>query len=510
METLRLTDARRLAAASDADLGLLRDVLERAGYTAENAAARLSLTGLPISRLRLLPGFRAAQPADPLDALIRLFLLGIPVNRRAAAEALHPLPLRSLETIGLAESRDQDAVPLVRLYPVSGLILAHDPHEILPGAAAPGDFVPGCTDCTNTLLEFTVRGPARSFLDLGTGNGVHAIAAARHSARVWATDRSGRALQFACFNARLNGVTNVEFRRGDRFEPVRGLRFDRIVSNPPFLIAPGRRYTYRDSGMRGDDFCRSLVRQAPDWLEENGLATFIAEWIHPKGGDPQRRLCEWFAGIGCDALVLRLDTRSPSSYADGWIRDTESAAPERWGPLYEQYLAYYEELGAEAISSGVIILRKRSAVPRHRLRFDEVLSQRLTPVGDWVLFAFELGDALEKLDDEALLAERLRLNPGTRLEQEAVCTDNCWRPARAGLHLVSGLEFRAPADPRIVGLLARSGGKTPLGALLAGMAEALHTDAGRLAQTLLPVVRGLVERGFLVPESVALPGENRR
>ncbi len=41
-------------------------------------------------------------------------------------------------------------------------------------------------------------------------------------------------------NAVLNAVPSIELRAGSLFEPVQGDRFDRIVSNPPFVITRGR------------------------------------------------------------------------------------------------------------------------------------------------------------------------------------------------------------------------------------------------------------------------------
>lgn len=77
--------------------------------------------------------------------------------------------------------------------------------------------------------------PGAVGLDLCTGSGVLAIAAARHGCRhVTAVDVSRRAVIAARCNARLNGVS-VNSVRGDLFEPVRGRRFDLIVSNPPYV-----------------------------------------------------------------------------------------------------------------------------------------------------------------------------------------------------------------------------------------------------------------------------------
>jgi release factor glutamine methyltransferase len=74
-------------------------------------------------------------------------------------------------------------------------------------------------------------------LDLCTGSGVLAVAAALRGARsVTAIDLSRRAVLTARLNARLNGV-RVRARRGDLFAPVAGERFDWIVSNPPYMPA---------------------------------------------------------------------------------------------------------------------------------------------------------------------------------------------------------------------------------------------------------------------------------
>ena len=78
-------------------------------------------------------------------------------------------------------------------------------------------------------------------LELGTGSGAIAVAAARAGARnVVVVDVSRRALACARLNARLNGA-RLEARRGDLFAPVRERRFDYVVSNPPYLPAPDPR-----------------------------------------------------------------------------------------------------------------------------------------------------------------------------------------------------------------------------------------------------------------------------
>lgn len=75
--------------------------------------------------------------------------------------------------------------------------------------------------------------------DLGTGSGAIALALAlaRPRCRIIATEISPAALKVARTNAKRLNVQNVEFRPGeaDWHVPLRGERFDVIVSNPPYV-----------------------------------------------------------------------------------------------------------------------------------------------------------------------------------------------------------------------------------------------------------------------------------
>jgi release factor glutamine methyltransferase len=79
--------------------------------------------------------------------------------------------------------------------------------------------------------------PGERVIDIGTGSGVLAIAAAKRGARVTATDVDPRAVAAAERNARLNGVT-IECRVGALFAGV-DEQFDVILANlPNEIVAP--------------------------------------------------------------------------------------------------------------------------------------------------------------------------------------------------------------------------------------------------------------------------------
>ncbi|MCL5023695.1 MAG: peptide chain release factor N(5)-glutamine methyltransferase [Nitrospirae bacterium] len=78
---------------------------------------------------------------------------------------------------------------------------------------------------------------ALRILDLCTGSGCVALALAKEigNAVVYGTDSSEKALEYADLNARMNNAEDVTFLKGDLYEPVEGLQFDLVVSNPPYV-----------------------------------------------------------------------------------------------------------------------------------------------------------------------------------------------------------------------------------------------------------------------------------
>ena len=78
-----------------------------------------------------------------------------------------------------------------------------------------------------------------NILDLGTGSGAIAVtlAAERPNVKIFAVDASAAALEIAKENARRHNCQNVEFILSDWFAALPKIKFDLIVSNPPY-IAP--------------------------------------------------------------------------------------------------------------------------------------------------------------------------------------------------------------------------------------------------------------------------------
>jgi len=73
----------------------------------------------------------------------------------------------------------------------------------------------------------------KDVLDVGTGSGILAIAAAKKGANVTAVDVNPRALIIAERNAKANGV-HIEFKESDLFSSI-NKKFDLITFNPPYV-----------------------------------------------------------------------------------------------------------------------------------------------------------------------------------------------------------------------------------------------------------------------------------
>ncbi|MFA6013815.1 MAG: peptide chain release factor N(5)-glutamine methyltransferase [Gallionellaceae bacterium] len=119
-------------------------------------------------------------------------------------------------------------------------------------------------------------------LDLGTGSGAIALALARQhpAAKIWACDASGAALAVAQHNARLLNIGNVNFMQSNWFADMPNLKFDLIVSNPPYIAENDTHLSQGDvrfeplsalaSGADGLDDIRRIISHAAAYLEKNG------------------------------------------------------------------------------------------------------------------------------------------------------------------------------------------------------------------------------------------------
>jgi methylase of polypeptide subunit release factors len=468
--------------ADDPDaLARIRAALERADYAKRAVEVRKQGSGTG-----------AATDAHPL---IRMFSRAQALDEDTARRALDSLPLEKWAEAGLIALRDGMAQPLVKLATYQGLVVASD-IDWGPAAAAESDVVMGLTSSTLWLAHFTIRRASRLTLDLGTGTGVQAMLAARHSERVIASDLNPRALEFARFNAGLNGISNIEFVEGDLFEPVEGTKFDLVVCNPPFVISPGCQFLYRDNPLDGDAFVERVVHQIPRFLAEGGFGQIVCDWVQSAGQPWHLRLMRWCQRKGCDAWVLRAQTKHPERYAQSNLMGYEGAELEN---AHADWMAHFERKGVQQIAFGVITLRRASGRPNW-FSADDLLPRLPVGAGSDVERGFALRDFLStRREDRALLAARLRAPPHLRVEPQLEPKSGGWALKGARLSLTSGLSHPRRVDPALTRIVLGCDGSRPLGELLSEVASAQGQSTDRLVARLLSAVRQMIAHGFLWP-----------
>ncbi|MEM3378004.1 MAG: class I SAM-dependent methyltransferase [Candidatus Bathyarchaeia archaeon] len=113
---------------------------------------------------------------------------------------------------------------------------------------------------TRLLIEAMVLPDAGTVLDIGCGYGAVGISAAASNPqlRVVMTDVNRRAVQLAKRNLEINKVYNTEVRHGYLYDPVKDLKFNCILTNPPVSA--------------GMETVKNLIAQAPQVMAEK--ATF--------------------------------------------------------------------------------------------------------------------------------------------------------------------------------------------------------------------------------------------
>lgn len=145
------------------------------------------------------------------------------------------------------------------------------------------------------ILDFLDLSPDQSVLEIGTGTGEFAIAAAGSCARVYAVDLSAGMLRYAAEKARVRGVSNVEF-------------------------LPGGFLTYNHQGAPVDAVVTQVaLHHLPDFWKQIALLR-MAEML-PAGGKLFLR-----------DVVYSFDLRCYESSLNGYL----ARAREKMGPKFSQ------------------------------------------------------------------------------------------------------------------------------------------------------------------------------
>ena len=513
-----MTDATDVPVPDPALLDALRRDLD--GWTVDAVAELVGpVAHAALGREQVVPVLRATEGRDePAAALLRLFVLGREITRGTLDRVLPRTTTAGARRLGLVDAAgegDGDAVRArVDLRPYAAVDAAgtadwwvvSDLGELATGRALRADHVLGVGGASTMLARCTPRRPVARVLDLGTGCGVQALHAARHSGAVVATDVSRRALAMARFTWRLNGGAGdaLDLREGSLLDPVAGERFDLVVSNPPFVITPRTdavpAYEYRDGGLEGDEIVRRLVAGVGGVLAPGGTAVMLGNWEHRAGTPWQERVGDWLAALDddLDAWVVQREVQDPAEYAELWIRDGGTTSGPSYDALYAAWLDDFERRGVEAVGFGLVTVRRRDGAGGTVLRRVEDLHGPLdAPLGEHLAAALDAHARLAATDDDEL--SRTRLRTAADVSEERHHRPGEEHPSVVLLRQGGGFGRSVRAGTALAGLVGACDGELPVGVLVAALADVLDVPADDLAREVLPDVRGLLLDGFLVP-----------
>lgn len=444
-----------------------------------------------------------------LATLVEIFLLHQPVTQAAARAAFSHLGIAAAIASGVlcpAEDKDDMLRAAIDIRPYADNTRSYWVVSDIDGAIGPtqSNYVLGVGAASLSLARAVVRQPVERALDIGTGCGIQAIHCASHTRQIVATDTNKRALAMAAATARLNGMS-WDVRHGSLFEPVAGERFDLIVSNPPFVISPAiDRFEYRDSGMVGDEICRQLITQLPDYLAPGGTAQLLANWLIYDETDWRMRVGSWVAETGLDGWVVQRDVADPVQYVSMWLADasgtwdTDMAAKTE---LASQWLEYFAAENVSGIGMGTVSLRRPDGprISSPDVVFDELLGAGDQLTGQEVAAFLARRRYVTSRSDTDLLATRFAQAEGNLLQQQCVPTPDGFAPVMRMLYRPSGPGATVQLDQWGQSLLAGCQGALSLHTLIEMLAGAHQLDPAAFTAAMMPTVRSAITRGLLHP-----------
>jgi SAM-dependent methyltransferase len=474
---------------SDTEFKALRDALHAANFTEPAICQTFNIART--SELRTAADFDPADdPTDVLRILVRLFIGGCPINRKAAANLLIP----ELTSLGLLNTHDDQLKATVMLYPTRGLYIASDCNLKTPEQ----DVVyPAIAPNTDLFVDHIPPAKCDAFLDLCAGAGIAALVAAQNGARhAWAFDITARATHFAEFNRRLNNIPNVTAAEGDLYDPAGNQTFDRIAVHPPYLPVYRPHVVFDSGGQDGEQIVRRIVEGLPKYLRPGGR--FYALTMGTDREQPfENRLREWLGEHARDfdiALVVR-KTLSPHDYtADAVVSHKGSVEDiEGWRELFAQW-------SVRSLVYGIAVIQRRdSARPVFTIR------REAGPNTGPAECAWLIEWATAASDTNMILEAKPRGGKHASLRVDHQLANGSWQPQSYRLESQYPFSVNMRAEPWSANLLTIADGSKTTAELLAHLISTGALPEQAQPQEFARIVGAMIFAGLLELEAYRLP-----
>jgi SAM-dependent methyltransferase len=477
----------------------LRALLSDAGFNAPAVCHRVGITSIYDFVSRREGRKDATGIADRLDLLIRIFMDVELIDRAELDRHFSAAETGVLEASGLLVPFEADpgrchATSL--LYPTEGLWVASDlnvsplgpAHTVLREDAV----YPAITKNTRHFLASLPATPCEDFLELCAGTGIAALRATRYAARTWSVDITERATQFAQFNAALNDITNFTAVRGDLYQGVPDLTFDRIVAHPPYMPALEQKFIFRDGGEDGEQITRRMIAGLPEHLRPGGRFYCTCMLTDRTGLNAEDRVRSMLGAHESEFDVLLVTERlfPPTDY---YFRLALAGRAEL-GEVVRRH-EVFQRLGVERLVYGSILIQRLTATrPTFTARRQAGPGSAIADV-EWLLgweAATAEADAMARLvTARPVVSPECHMRLGHVLEAGAWVINDCVLTTTSPF----ALEARCPAWAAM--LVGTCDGRTTVRELHASLRGRGQLPAALELTEFVKFIRSLISGGFL-------------
>jgi len=414
------------------EFAAVRELFARSGFDYASVCGRVGAEHLYLFTNKLETEYLERPVQDPLDALIRLFVVGRGIDNKDIASQLGSVSIASLEALQLLVPRTGGSgwfAPVMAHPTPGGPIMICDRNSSPDGVAmkrAPADALyPALFANTIDFVERFPQTPCDNILEIGTGTGTAAIHWAGFAREVWATDITPRAVHFAEFNTRLAGVGNVNVVQGDLYAPVEGMTFDRIAAHPPFVPAKNPAVVFRDGGEDGEQIAKRIVEGLPTYLRPGG--TFWASFMisDRTGESAEQRMRKWLGSSEAEFDIgIAIDMRRTAAESIAHAALHGVGTPEEicyfgdlWKATQTEYLLH------------ISIVIRRHAAPRQGITVRTqagtgFAARHLEWLLDWELARRDPNFTETFLESRPTLAPVCELRASHRLEGGAAISED--------------------------------------------------------------------------------------